>query len=701
MSYVPTEWKTGDVITAERLNKAEQGIKDVHDNVADISSEISTEVASWLDEHVNITEGVNIDDTLSVAGSAADAKATGDEINDLKSSINQAPEIKDSEKTGVDLDVSDPNGNVILRLADGHIKTKNFDSADIDADIFADSSKTGIDLDVADGSGYVVARFADGHVKTKNFDSEAALENLAGKIGQNQGAANAGKVLTVGQDGLVAPAEPTAPDSKPAVETFSTTVEFKTGTAMNVAIDEKFNRGDKVLFHVEDGYKNYESGALATYYENSTTLAALRRGSNGYFEHIVTADNSTLSIRIPASGYDNDRTVTLYVYRINGEVKPKIVTVAADGTGMYTTIRGAIDSITDANSYTNPYEIWVYPGTYDVLADYTDEEIAAVENPYTQTSFVGPKLTDGVSIKGIGNREDVVLTATLDPNVWGSDVRGQVSTLNTQGSGSMENLTILAYNIRYCVHDDFRNPSNQKTWRVLRNLTFGGSLTNTTKYTTYGAGMATPRDYLIEDCDFVYTLGIHGNTNYSFPCHIKVNRCSGYAFFIGDYADEDTDAVIDVEVNDCNFERMYIVAHTPGLTKPHVRLYGVGNEQTMVVCSSLYHYVFGNIVTIEPGFDPGTVVAHTASTDMFEATSNWDIATGVVVSADSEHSYVQREGFITAEMIGLTGLTAGDYVTIDQTTHKVTGGGTAADAIGVVVWIESHGYTAIKLRGGF
>ena len=37
MSYTPTEWKTGDVITAERLNKAEQGIKDAHD-AADTSS---------------------------------------------------------------------------------------------------------------------------------------------------------------------------------------------------------------------------------------------------------------------------------------------------------------------------------------------------------------------------------------------------------------------------------------------------------------------------------------------------------------------------------------------------------------------------------------------------------------------------------------------------------------------------------------
>lgn len=108
MSYTPTEWKTGDVITAERLNKAEQGIKDAHDNATDISSEISTGVASWLDEHVNVTEGVNIDDTLSVAGSAADAKAVGDKLVDLKSAF---------DALSISCDV-DANGNATLSLGE-------------------------------------------------------------------------------------------------------------------------------------------------------------------------------------------------------------------------------------------------------------------------------------------------------------------------------------------------------------------------------------------------------------------------------------------------------------------------------------------------------------------------------------------------------------------------------------------------------
>jgi hypothetical protein len=51
----------------------------------DFGSIISDAVEEWMDEH-----GVVIDDTLSVAGAAADAKATGDAIDELKSAIDDA-----------------------------------------------------------------------------------------------------------------------------------------------------------------------------------------------------------------------------------------------------------------------------------------------------------------------------------------------------------------------------------------------------------------------------------------------------------------------------------------------------------------------------------------------------------------------------------------------------------------------------------
>lgn len=53
-------------------------------------------------------------------------------INPIKNDIDGLPEEKNSTESGVDLDVCDPNGNVIARFAGGHIKTKHFDSEDVD-----------------------------------------------------------------------------------------------------------------------------------------------------------------------------------------------------------------------------------------------------------------------------------------------------------------------------------------------------------------------------------------------------------------------------------------------------------------------------------------------------------------------------------------------------------------------------------------
>ena len=75
----------------------------------------------------------------------------------------------DSDATDSDLDLTDPDGNVIVRMKDGHIQTKNFNSKN-NAGMMG-SSATGVDLDFADQDGNVVMRLQNGHIKTKNFDS--------------------------------------------------------------------------------------------------------------------------------------------------------------------------------------------------------------------------------------------------------------------------------------------------------------------------------------------------------------------------------------------------------------------------------------------------------------------------------------------------------------------------------------------------
>ena len=88
----------------------------------------------------------------------------------LLTAIQGKPEIKNSTKTGVDLDISDENGNVLLRMKDGDIETENFKSADAPA--MKNSTKTGVDLDFADPNGNVVLRCKDGHIETEKFNSK-------------------------------------------------------------------------------------------------------------------------------------------------------------------------------------------------------------------------------------------------------------------------------------------------------------------------------------------------------------------------------------------------------------------------------------------------------------------------------------------------------------------------------------------------
>lgn len=72
-------------VSAEAAAASEQAAKDYSDHIADPVSGIVTE---WLNDHVDPESQVVIDDSLTIAGAAADAKATGDAVADLKSALN-------------------------------------------------------------------------------------------------------------------------------------------------------------------------------------------------------------------------------------------------------------------------------------------------------------------------------------------------------------------------------------------------------------------------------------------------------------------------------------------------------------------------------------------------------------------------------------------------------------------------------------
>lgn len=83
-----------------------------------------------------------IDDTSTAENKVWSASKT----NELKSAIEQKADIKDSNKTDVEFDLSDGDGYVLLRIKDGHIITPNFNSEYAITTTSLESSLSGINI---------------------------------------------------------------------------------------------------------------------------------------------------------------------------------------------------------------------------------------------------------------------------------------------------------------------------------------------------------------------------------------------------------------------------------------------------------------------------------------------------------------------------------------------------------------------------
>ena len=70
MAYTPTVWKTGDIVSSEKLNKLENG-------VADLGEHIAEETDDWLEENITQETGYVLDSSLTMSNAAAPADVVG------------------------------------------------------------------------------------------------------------------------------------------------------------------------------------------------------------------------------------------------------------------------------------------------------------------------------------------------------------------------------------------------------------------------------------------------------------------------------------------------------------------------------------------------------------------------------------------------------------------------------------------------
>lgn len=93
---------------------------------------IAQAVTDYLENHpeIEVADGSITEEKLA-SDVALTLSTLESDVSDVKNDIQGLPEEKDSNKTGVELDISDPAGYVALRIKDGHIQTEHFNSKDI------------------------------------------------------------------------------------------------------------------------------------------------------------------------------------------------------------------------------------------------------------------------------------------------------------------------------------------------------------------------------------------------------------------------------------------------------------------------------------------------------------------------------------------------------------------------------------------
>lgn len=87
------------------------------------------------------------------------------QLTQIGSKIDELPNAEDTDLA--DFAIADENGFTIARFANGHVRTKYFDSASQGIG----TEDTPMDLEISDEQGNAVVLFNNGHIRTKYFDS--------------------------------------------------------------------------------------------------------------------------------------------------------------------------------------------------------------------------------------------------------------------------------------------------------------------------------------------------------------------------------------------------------------------------------------------------------------------------------------------------------------------------------------------------
>lgn len=543
----------------DELKKKANGKADSANNIAEAIAqmdfsegsvtpeEIAESVSAYLDEHLTNPTNPPIDTSLTISGAAADSKETGDKITQLKEDLSEILE-----------------DNILFKSASetvtgsGTYVNKNIDITD---GIVAGQKYTlKIGSIVGGTSSYLV------YLRTLKSDNTVIENQSSGSVTTNATCSITATSETAKLRITLYPATTTPMPSGEATYSNITlvagnsikyeinnniqydrmdAVEYKADKAVPFVVGKNIFNGhssnsltdtlvtengavtsnssfSSVFFPIDGGKNIVSNFAYSRYsfYTSYNDISKLSVGDNlaGYISGVIPTTVGQV-VAVPASaryicvGYAEVRidtmqieygtTVTTFEKFYKGvpeaeiiPLKPTVISVYADGTGDYANLRLALESITDS-AYNKPYEVHIYEGTYDIASLFTAEEIA-------QQSNQGLFVPDYVTLVGIGNRDDIVLTCTL------STANQYFSPLHFRNYGGMKNITVDATKCRYVVHDDIA-VNGKGGERVVENCNFVG---HSLYYAcVYGSGTKEDSHWIFRNCIFDATEAGAGNTS--------------------------------------------------------------------------------------------------------------------------------------------------------------------------------------------
>lgn len=637
---------------------------------------------AWNSSHV-----AEVSAGLDLNNHAQEIDTLNEDVDNLERALDYLKPIKESTEEDVDLDIVDENGNVILRLEDGHIKTKEFDSSELpdlleekqdvltfdDAPISGSNNPVrsngiynalqnvkgdtqvrsaavaGTDLYITDATGNVLTMFANGNVRTKNFNSDNGIYEFRFEYEQEAGTAE---------------------------------------------IVKNFPAGTRLAFHLTY-YNDRERDAIrsskVTYKYTDTNGITRTLGTDyGYNfpEYTLQYDAVSVSVQYGNAMSYSDTVLSFKVYSMASFPRtPNVITVSTSGDKDYTSLRDAVEYARQYADQVNRYEIHIYPGTYDIMSYYTAEE-KAVEG------FIGLLISNGISLVGIGHRSEVILTATLSTDDYTVSQRNYVSTINIQGNVAIRNLTIKAENIRYAVHDDKGMLTHQTNTHIFEYVTFiGKNLTSSSDSDlSYGAGGADMKKLFFYNCDFTDALTLHTTNDFSHEYTAYFENCRARMMQFGDY---DSGVPTHIYLVNCCVSRIRL--GTSGNHDQYMLVEGEGTNGVMVESPSGYVYAMDGVHKFAgSNISAGTAVKLSSDMKDVQAATSLNEIYGISIGTLGGTTYVQTEGWLNSNTLGISGLSVGDYLTIDS-NGTVVSGGTLTNAIAIVKHINSNGVAFAKI----